>query len=168
MKNVNKNVNKRIRIKILPVFELLRTPPLVFVVVKLGTGVALATEARGFLAGFGFVVCQDIGCVQPFWIIVQQAPLLVEAVRSYDGIGGGLAVLDGGELANVVDGWPEIVVAVGKSTMGPIFHAEPSVVGVVDAHSRLVIFEMVPSLRVSSGPMQILTTEKSVKTFVRN
>ena len=52
-------------------------------------------------------------------------------------------------LPDVVNGLSEIAEAVGEGAVRPVLDAEAPVVGVVDAHPRLVILEVVATLRVS-------------------
>ena len=75
-----------------PVFEFLWTSSFVFVVVKLGTSVALSAEPRRLLARLRLVVGQHVGGLQPLGIVVEKRPLFVEAVGPGNGVG--LAFLD--------------------------------------------------------------------------
>lgn len=59
------------------VLELFGAAPLIFVIVKLGAGVALTAQPRRLFARLCLVVGQNVGRVQPFWIIVEEAALLV-------------------------------------------------------------------------------------------
>ena len=58
------------------------------------------------------------------------------------------------QLADVVDGRAEVVGAVGEGAVRPVLDAVAAVVGVVHAHARLVILEVVPPLRVARRPVQ--------------
>ena len=60
-----------------PVLVLPGAPPPVLVVVILRAGVALSTQTGRLLARFGFVVCQDVGRVQPLGVVVEEAALLI-------------------------------------------------------------------------------------------
>ena len=66
-----------------PVLVLLGAASPVLVVVELGTGVPLATQPGGLLAGLGLVVRQDVGGVQPLGVVVQERALLVQAIWSH-------------------------------------------------------------------------------------
>ena len=44
--------------------------PFVLVVMKLRTSVALSAQPGGFLARFCLVIGQDVGGVQPLWVVV--------------------------------------------------------------------------------------------------
>ena len=48
----------------------------------------------------------------------------------------------------------EIAESVGEGAVGPVLDAEAPVVGVVDAHPRLVILQVVATLSVSGGAME--------------
>ena len=106
-----------------PVLVLLRTPPPVFVVVELRTGVALSAQSRWFLAGLSFVVGQHVGGVQPLGVVIEQGPLLVQTVGSQLVI---VAVHHLPLLPAVVDRWSEIIGTVRECTMRAIFNAVTS------------------------------------------
>ena len=103
-----------------PVLVLLGAPPPVFVVVELRTGVALSAQSRWFLARLRLVVGQDVGRVQPLGVVVQQRPLLVEAVGAELVLA---AVHQLARLAAVVHRRPEIVGAVSEGAVGAVLHA---------------------------------------------
>ena len=69
---------------------------------------------------------------------------------------------------DVIDRWSEIVGAVGERAVRSVFHAEPAVVRVVDTHPGLVVLQVVSTLSVPGGTMQILATvirNKKVSIF---
>ena len=106
-----------------PVLVLPGAPPPVFIVVELRTGVALSAQSRWFLARLSFVVRQHEGRVQPLGVVIEQGPLLVEAV------GPELVVMAVNHLAlfpAVVDWLSEIICTVSECTMWAIFDAVTS------------------------------------------
>ena len=103
-----------------PVLVLLRAPPPVFVVVELRTGVALSAQSRWFLARLSFVVGQDERRVQPLGVVIEQRPLLVQAVGPELVI---VAVNHLPLLPAVVHWWSEIIGTVCECTMRAIFNA---------------------------------------------
>ena len=119
---------------------------------KLGAGIPLTTQPWWLFAWFGLVIGQNVGRIQPLGVVVEEAALLVEAVEADDRVD--LAALDGLQLADVVDGRAEVVGAVREGAVRPVLDAVAAVVGVVDAHARLVILEVVPPLRVARRPVQ--------------
>ena len=58
----------------------------------------------------------------------------------------------------------------GESAMGSVLDTVAAVVGVVDAHARLVILEVVPPLRVARRPVQerAAAMEKRAEESVRD
>lgn len=146
------------------VLVLLGTPSFVLIVVKLRAGIALPAQPGWFLAGFRLVVGQNVGGVQPLGVVVQETPFFVEAVRTRQVIG--VTVLNGLQLPDIVNGRSQIICAVRERAMGAVLDAEAAVVGVVDAHPRLVILEMVPALRVPGSPVQVRAIV-SVVTYAR-
>ena len=154
-----------------PILEFLGAAPLVLVVVELWAGVSLPAEPRRLLAGLRLVVGEDVGGVEPLGVVVEEAALLVEAVEADDRVD--LAALDGLQLADVVDGRAEVVGAVREGAVRPVLDAVAAVVGVVDAHARLVILEVVPPLRVARRPVQeraaamVKGAENSVRAQIR-
>ena len=66
-----------------PILVLLGAASPILVIVELGTSVALATQPGGLLAGFCLVVGQHVGGVQPLGVVVQERPLLVQAIWSH-------------------------------------------------------------------------------------
>ena len=63
-----------------PVLVLPGAPSPVFIVVELRAGVSLSAQSRWFLARLSFVVRQDVRRVQPLGVVIEQRPLLVQAV----------------------------------------------------------------------------------------
>ena len=63
-----------------PVLVLPRASPPVLVIMELWAGVALAAQPRWLLAWLCLVICQHVRCVQPLRVIVEETPLLVQAV----------------------------------------------------------------------------------------
>ena len=108
-----------------PVLVLLGAPPPVFVVVELRTGVALSAQSRWFLARLSFVVRQDVRRVQPLGVVIEQRPLLVQAVGPELVI---VAVNHLPLLPAVVHWWSEIICTVCECTMGAIFDAVTSAI----------------------------------------
>ena len=151
-----------------PILEFFGAAPLVLVVVELWAGVSLPAEPRRLLAGLRLVVGEDVGGVEPLGVVVEEAALLVEAVEADDRVD--LAALDGLQLADVVDGRAEVVGAVREGAVRPVLDAVAAVVGVVDAHARLVILEVVPPLRVARRPVQerAAAMEKRAEESVRD
>ena len=156
-----------------PVLVLPGAPSPVFIVVELRTGVSLSAQSRWFLARLSFVVRQDVRRVQPLGVVIEQRPLLVQAVGPELVI---VAVNHLPLLPAVVHWWSEIICTVCECTMGAIFDAVTSaiivriiwcspsllcspVVCVVDTHASLVISQVVSPLRVARRPVQELTPE---------
>lgn len=138
----------------LPILILPWTAPLVFAVMILRTGVALPTEPRRSLARLGLVVAQHVVRVLPFRVLVHQVALLVEYVRPIRrGIRIGVRILQRLNLLNVVHGWAQVVIAVCEGAMRAILHAKSTSVGVVHAHARLVVAQMITSFCVARGTM---------------
>jgi hypothetical protein len=63
-----------------PVLELLGAAPFVLVIMKLWACITLTTQPWWLFARLCLVIGQDVGGVQPLGVVVQQAPLLVEAI----------------------------------------------------------------------------------------
>lgn len=70
-----------------------------------------------------------------------------------------------GNTPDIINGLPEIAEAVCEGAVRPILDAEAPVVGVVDAHPRLVILQVVTTFSVSSSAMQQRTSEKKMKNI---
>ena len=66
---------------------------------------------------------------------------------------------------NVINGLSEIAEAVCERAVWAVLDAEAAVVGVVDAHPRLVILQVVTTLSVAGRAMQQRTPEMKRKTF---
>lgn len=121
----------------------------------LRAGVALPAEPRRSLARLGLVVAQHVVRVLPLWVLVHQVTLLVEDVRPVRrGIRIRVRILQRLDLLDVVHGRAQVVIAVRERAMRPILHAKPTGVGVVHAHARLVVAQMITPLRVTRGTMQ--------------
>lgn len=106
----------------------------------LGTSVALPTQTRWSLARLGFIIAQHVIRVLPLWILVHQIALLVEYVRPVGrGIRIRIRIFQRLYLLDVVNGRAQIMIAVRKSAMRPILYTEPTRIGVMHAHTRLVI-----------------------------
>ena len=85
-----------------------------------GSLLLLPAQTRRVLAGLSFVVCEDVCGVQPLGVVVQQRPLLVEAVGAELVLA---AVHQLARLAAVVHRRPEIVGAVSEGAVGAVLHA---------------------------------------------
>ena len=134
-----------------PVLELPGAPPSVLVVVILGTSIALSAQTRRLLARLSFVVCQDVGGVEPLGVVVEEAALLVQAVGAHP---LALAVHQSRLLPAVIDRGPEIIGAVGEGAVRPVLDAVAPVVSVVDTHPRLVIPQVISPLCVPCSAMK--------------
>ena len=139
-----------------PVLVLPGTPPPVLVVMVLRTGVALSAQTWRFLARFSFVICQDIGGVQPLGVVIEEAALLVQAVGTHS---LPLAVHEGRLLPAVIDRGPEIIGAVSEGAVRPVLDAVSPVVCVMDTHPCLVIPQVVSPLCVTRGAMKVRAAE---------
>lgn len=121
----------------------------------LRTGVALSTEPRRSLARLGLVVAQHVVRVLPLRVLIHQVTLFVKYVRSVRrGVWIRIRILQRLDLLNVVHGRAQIVIAVCKGAMRAILHAKSTGVGVVHAHARLVVAQMITPFRVARGTMQ--------------
>ena len=134
-----------------PILELPGAPSPVLVIVILRTGVALSTESWGLLARLSFVVGQNISCVQPLGVVVEEAALLVQTVGAHP---LPLAVHEGRLLPGVIDRGPEIIGAVGEGAVGPVLDAVSPVVSVMDAHPGLVIPQVISPLSVPGSAVK--------------
>ena len=80
----------------------------------------IPAEPRWFLALFCFIVGQNIGCVKPLGVIVEQGALFVQAV------GPQLVRVPSVHhlplLPAVIYWWSEIIGAMGKSAVGSVLH----------------------------------------------
>ena len=139
-----------------PVLVLPGTPPPVLVVMVLRTGVALSAQTWRLLARFSFVICQDIGGVQPLGVVIEEAALLVQAVGAHP---LPLAVHESRLLPAVIDRGPEIIGAVSEGAVCPILDAVSPVVSVMDTHPRLVIPQVISPLCVPGGAMKVRAAE---------
>ena len=133
------------------ILELPGASPPVLVVVILRTSVALSTESWGLLARLSFVVCQNIRCIQPLGVVVEEAALLVEAVGAHP---LPLAVHEGRLLPAVIHRGPEIIGAVGEGAVGPVLDAVSPVVRVVNTHPCLVIPQVISPFSVPSSAVK--------------
>ena len=63
-------------------------------------------------------------------------------------------------LPNVVDRRSEVVSPVRECAVRPVLDAVAPVVGVVDAHARLVVLQVVPTLGVAGGAVEVRAAGK--------
>ena len=133
----------------------------------LWASVSLSTKPWRLFTRLCLVVCQDVGGVLPLGVVVDQVPLLVEAVWSGEATEVSLAVLDGRDLPDVVDGRPEVTGPVGEGAVEAVLDAETLVVSVVDTHTRLVVLRVVATLSVAGRPVQVRTPGIKTDFFIK-
>ncbi len=76
----------------------------------------------------------------------------------------GLSVGVGLRVSRVEDGLPKVVLSVCKGAVSAVLHAEAGVtVSLVDAHARLVVAQVVPTLRVAGSAVQVRTSAREEK-----
>lgn len=118
----------------------------------LRTRIALAAQARRTLARLRLVVGQHIVGVRPLGILAQQIALLVERVGRVQRIQAvRVDRLRRFHLFDVEHWRPLVVEAVRERTVVAVLDAVAACVGVVHAHARFVVAQMVAAFGVAGG-----------------